>query len=379
MTSPGRFETSAHDPASSARLGHLETAHGPIETPVFMPVGTQGAVKTMAPHELQDLGVQVVLGNTYHLGIRPGLDVIDRFPGLHAFMAWPKPILTDSGGYQVFSLSALREVREDGVAFRSHVDGSPVFLGPREAMDIQRRLGSDIAMVFDVCAPFPCEREEMEEAVATTLRWARDCAAQPRADGQLVFGIVQGGAYSDLREQCTTGLLEIGFDGYAVGGVSVGEPEDVLMQGVTETVVHLPPERPRYLMGVGKLQQVLESVAQGIDMFDCVIPTRFARNGTAFTRYGRIPVKAGEYRMDTDPIEADCTCMVCRNFSRAYIRHLLNVSEILGVRLLTIHNIHRYMTFMREIRAALREGTFAELRAAYAANFEPWSRSGSEE
>jgi len=379
MTSPGRFETSAHDPASSARLGHLETAHGPIETPVFMPVGTQGAVKTMAPHELQDLGVQVVLGNTYHLGIRPGLDVIDRFPGLHAFMAWPKPILTDSGGYQVFSLSALREVREDGVAFQSHVDGSPVFLGPREAMDIQRRLGSDIAMAFDVCAPFPCEREQMAEAVATTLRWARECAAQPRADGQLVFGIVQGGAYSDLREECTTGLLEIGFDGYAVGGVSVGEPEDVLMQGVRETVVHLPPERPRYLMGVGKLQQVLESVAQGIDMFDCVIPTRFARNGTAFTRYGRIPVKAGEYRLDTDPIESDCTCMVCRNFSRAYIRHLLNVSEILGVRLLTIHNIHRYMTFMREIRAALLEGTFAELRAEYAANFEPWSRRGNEE
>lgn len=379
MTSPGRFETSAHDPASSARLGHLETAHGTIETPVFMPVGTQGAVKTMAPHELQDLGVQVVLGNTYHLGIRPGLDVIDRFPGLHDFMGWPKPILTDSGGYQVFSLSALREVREDGVAFQSHVDGSPVFLGPREAMDIQRRLGSDIAMAFDVCAPFPCERAEMAQAVATTLRWARDCAAQPRADGQLVFGIVQGGAYGDLREECTRGLLEIGFDGYAVGGVSVGEPEDVLMQGVRETVVHLPPERPRYLMGVGKLQQVLESVAQGIDMFDCVIPTRFARNGTAFTRYGRIPVKAGEYRLDTDPIESDCTCMVCRNFSRAYIRHLLNVSEILGVRLLTIHNIHRYMTFMREIRAALLEGTFAELRAEYAANFEPWSRRGNEE
>jgi queuine tRNA-ribosyltransferase len=366
MSEPGCFEVLARDPASGARRGRLWTAHGPVETPVFMPVGTQGAVKTAAPRELRAAGVQTVLGNTYHLMIRPGLEVVEACGGLHAFMGWDGPILTDSGGYQVFSLARLRKIHGHGVEFSSHVDGRRVFLGPEEAMRAQRLLGADIAMVLDECMPWPCERDYACQAVAGTLRWAAICAEQERAPGRLVFGIVQGGAFADLRERCARGLVEIGFDGYAVGGVSVGEPEEVLLRGVRDGVVALPPERPRYLMGVGKRRQMLEAIAGGIDMFDCVIPTRFGRNGTAFTRAGRYPVKAGEYKNDTRPVEEGCACYTCTAFSRAYIRHLLNVNEILGVRLLTLHNLHCYMDFMREIRQALEAGTFGELRERYA-------------
>ena len=365
MTVPGQFDILACDPKSQARRARLTTAHGVVETPVFMPVGTQGAVKTASPAELEQVGAQVVLGNTYHLSIRPGMDVIEACGGLHRFMGWDHPILTDSGGYQVFSLAKLRKIKPHGVEFNSHIDGTRFFLGPVEAMGIQRALGSDIAMVFDECAPYPCTREYACQSLDMTLSWAVLCANQERAEGQLVFGIVQGGAYADLRARSARELVAIGFDGYAVGGVSVGEPEDVLLDGIRHSVPELPQARPRYLMGVGKLSQILDAVACGIDMFDCVIPTRFGRNGTAFTRRGRYPVKAGKYRMDTRPVEEGCECYTCRHFSRAYIRHLLNVNEILGVRLLTLHNLHRYMRFMQEIRDALEQGCFQELRDAH--------------
>jgi queuine tRNA-ribosyltransferase len=302
--------------------------------------------------------------------LRPGAEIVAELGGLHQFMGWDGPILTDSGGFQVFSLPKLRKIRDDGVEFNSHVDGRRFFLGPVEAMEIQCRLGSDIAMVFDECIPYPCTRDYACQAVDKTLAWALLCADQPRAAGQLVFGIVQGGEYDDLRERCAKELVKIGFDGYAVGGVSVGEPEAVLRQSVRAGLEGLPWDRPRYLMGVGKRRQILDAVAEGVDMFDCVIPTRFGRNGTAFTRYGRYPVKAGEYRYDVRPIEEGCTCYACTRFTRAYVRHLLNVNEILGVRLVTMHNIHRYMEFMREIRQSLTEGSFGAFRRHWLAENE---------
>jgi len=365
---PGTFRLLAEDAGSQARAGLLQTAHGAIETPVFMPVGTQGTVKTLEPRDLHELQVQILLGNTYHLLLRPGAEIISTCGGLHRFMGWDGPILTDSGGFQVFSLAKLRRIRENGVEFNSHIDGARCFLGPVESMAMQRVLGSDIAMTFDECIPYPATPEYACQSVAKTLRWAVLCAEQARAPGQLVFGIVQGGEYSDLRVRCAAELVAIGFDGYAIGGVSVGEPEPVLLRGVEDSVVHLPRERPRYLMGVGDLVQIVEAVARGVDMFDCVIPTRHARNGSAFTRAGRVPIKAGAYKQDTRPVEEGCDCYCCRNFTRAYVRHLLNVGEILGVRLLTIHNIHRYMDFMQELRRALRQGVFSEFRR------EAWAR-----
>jgi len=362
MNDPGGFEILTADPGSRARRGRLRTRHGTIETPCFMPVGTQGSVKAMSPAELEAIGTQVVLGNTYHLAIRPGIEIVETCGGLHPFMGWTRPILTDSGGYQVFSLARLRTITARGVAFQSHIDGRRLFLGPVEAMALQRRLGSDIAMVFDECAPWPCDRDYACQAVDKTLAWAAICSEQERADGQLVFGIVQGGEYTDLRRQCAERLVENGFDGYAVGGVSVGEPEDVLLRGIRDSVGVLPTDRPRYLMGVGKRHQMLEAIANGVDMFDCVIPTRYARNGTAFTRRGRYPVKAGEYKDDKRPVEEGCDCYACSRFSRAYIRHLLNVNEILGIRLLTLHNLHRFMSFMQDVRQALDAGSFGAYR-----------------
>jgi len=338
-----------------------------VETPVFMPVGTRGAVKAVSPLELRELGAQILLGNTYHLHVRPGAEVIEACGGLHRFMGWDGAILTDSGGYQVHSLAGIRTIRREGVEFASHVDGSRIFLGPREAMDLQRRLGSDIAMTLDECVPHPCARNYACQSVEQTLAWAALCAEQPRAAGQLVFGIVQGSEFADLRERCARELVAIGFDGYAIGGVSVGEPPETLRRAVELSVAPLPPERPRYLMGVGRWNQLLEAIADGVDMFDCVMPTRFGRNGTAFTKTGRFPVKAAAYKSDPRPIEEGCECYACRHFSRAYIRHLLNVNEIMGIRLMTVHNLHRYLEFMREVRAALEAGAFAELRREYAA------------
>jgi queuine tRNA-ribosyltransferase len=364
---PGTFELLHVDADSGARAGRLWTAHGAIETPVFMPVGTQATVKTLEPRDLVENEVPVILGNTYHLMLRPGVPVVEACGGLHRFMGWDRPILTDSGGFQVFSLANLRKVRPDGVEFQSHIDGSRFFLGPVEAMAIQRGLGSDIAMCLDECPPYPCDPQTACQAVDKTLSWAALCQKQDRAPGQLVFGIVQGGEYAALRERCARELVAMGFDGYAVGGVSVGEPEPVLLREVADGVRQLPRERPRYVMGLGDFGQMVTSVACGVDMFDCVMPTRHARNGTAFTRYGAYPVKAGEYKLDTRPVEEGCDCYACRHFSRAYLRHLLNVGEILGVRLLTIHNIRRYMVFMQEMRTAIVAGTFGEWRREFMA------------
>ncbi len=359
------FELSCRDSATQARCGVLQTAHGPVETPVFMPVGTQATVKAMTPAELVEQDFQIILSNTYHLFVRPGVELIEQAGGLHRFMGWDRAILTDSGGFQVMSLAKLRKVTDDGVEFQSHLDGTRLFLGPKEAMDIQRRLGSDIAMVLDECPPFPCEREYACQAVGRTLSWAAFCARQPRAAGQLVFGIVQGGVHRDLRGQCATELVKLGFDGYAIGGVSVGEGPELIAQGVADSVAHLPWEQPRYLMGVGLLGQIVEAVAHGVDMFDCVLPTRLARHGTAFTRAGRVAIKAGAFKDDLRPIEDGCGCYACRHFSRAYVRHLHNANEVLGLRLLTLHNLFRFREFVGEMRAAIRAGTFAEFRAAH--------------
>lgn len=365
MKAPGTFEVLKEDRHSGARLGRLWTAHGAVDTPVFMPVGTQASVKALDPRDLDE--AQIILSNTYHLLLRPGMEVMAACGGLHAFMGWDKPILTDSGGFQVFSLNNLRKISEDGVTFQSHVDGTKFFLGPRESMEAQRVLGADIAMCFDECMPYPCEADYARKSVETTLRWAAQCIAHPRAEGQLVFGIVQGGEYAPLREHCARELVAMGFDGYAVGGVSVGEPEDIMLKGVADGTRLLPPGQPRYVMGLGDLYQMCESVARGVDMFDCVIPTRVARHGTAHTRAGAYPVKGGAYKVDLRPVEEGCTCYCCRNFTRAYVRHLINVREILGVRLLTIHNMHRYLEFMREMREAIANDAFREWRRALAA------------
>lgn len=358
MTERPAFRIMATAPECAARLGCLQTAHGPVSTPCFMPVGTRAAVKAVSPAELREVGAAVVLANTYHCLTRPGIEIIESAGGLHRFMGWPGAILTDSGGYQVFSLAGLRKIDAGGVTFQSHIDGARIHLGPREAMDAQRGLGSDIAMAFDECPPWPCSAEYACEAVNRTLLWAADCIDRPRAAGQQVFGIVQGGQYPELRERCARELTAMGFDGYAIGGVSVGEPVELLMAQVRDCAPLLPEDRPRYLMGVGDRRQILEAVTRGIDMFDCVMPTRLARNGTAFTRFGRYPVKAGEYKADPRPIEEGCGCYACRHFSRAYVRHLLNVGEILGVRLVTVHNLHGYMRFMADLRDALRQGRF---------------------
>ncbi len=365
------FELLAKDPASKARLGRLTTAHGVVQTPVFMPVGTQASVKALDPRELLEMGTEIILGNTYHLSIRPGMEIISQAGGLHKFMNWQLPILTDSGGFQVFSLAKIRQVKAHGVEFRSHLDGSLLFLGPKESMEIQRILGSDIAMVFDECPAHDCSKEEAQEAVARTIRWAAECREQPRGPGQLVFGIVQGGVNPALRERCARQISELGFDGYAIGGVSVGEPEPEMMKAVELTEPFLPPQLPRYAMGLGTPAQMVELVARGVDMFDCVLPTRVARNGTAFTRKGSISIKAGFNKADFGPIEEGCDCFACQRFSRAYLRHLLNVEEILGLRMLSVHNSHMYLRVMRDIREHLRQGTFAAFREEMANTYVP--------
>ncbi|HZR20953.1 MAG TPA: tRNA guanosine(34) transglycosylase Tgt [Verrucomicrobiae bacterium] len=365
------FELLKVDQSSKARVGRLTTAHGAIDTPVFMSVGTQGSVKALDPRELREIGTQIILGNTYHLSIRPGLEIIRAAGGLHSFINWPAPILTDSGGFQVFSLATIRKIQAHGVEFRSHLDGSLLFLGPKEAMAIQRELGSDIAMVFDDCPPHTSTPRELRAAVERTIRWASECREQPRAAGQMVFGIAQGGTDAALREQCARELVAIGFDGYAIGGVSVGEPEPEMLRAVELTEQFLPSHQPRYAMGLGTPAQLVELVARGVDMFDCVLPTRVARNGTAFTRKGTISIKGGAQKADFRPIEEDCDCFACRHFSRAYLRHLLNVGEILGLRMLSVHNTRMYLRVMEDIRQAISSGSFAEFRRDFAANYIP--------
>jgi len=365
------FELLKTDTTTKARLGKLTTAHGVVDTPVYMPVGTQASVKAMDPRELLECGTQIILGNTYHLNIRPGLEVITAAGGLHKFMNWQLPILTDSGGFQVFSLAKIRKVKEHGVEFRSHLDGTLLFIGPKESMEIQRVLGSDIAMVFDECPPHDAPAKEQRLAVERTIRWARECRTQPRADGQKVFGIVQGGNNPALREQCAKALVEMDFDGYAIGGVSVGEPEPEMLQAIEFSVPHLPEHKARYAMGLGTPAQMLELIARGVDMFDCVLPTRVARNGTAYTRCGALGIKGGSYKMDFRPIEEDCDCFACKHFTRAYLRHLLKANEILGLRMLSVHNTHIYLKVMADARAHLAAGTFAEFYREFIANFKP--------
>jgi queuine tRNA-ribosyltransferase len=365
------FELLKADAHTKARLGRLTTARGVVDTPVYMPVGTQGSVKAMDPRELREMGTQIILGNTYHLNIRPGLDIIRAAGGLHRFINWPAPILTDSGGFQVFSLAKIRKIKAHGVEFRSHLDGSPLFLGPKEAMEIQRTLGSDIAMAFDECPPHDAPAREQRLAVERTIRWAAECRAQPRAPGQMVFGIVQGGNNAALREECAKAIGALDFDGYAIGGVSVGEPESEMMQAVELTEPFLPKDRARYAMGLGTPAQMVELIARGVDMFDCVLPTRVARNGTAFTRKGTVIIKSGFNKADFRPIEEGCDCFACRHFTRAYLRHLLNVNEILGVRMLSVHNLHLFLKVMADVRAALTAGSFAEFRREFVARYVP--------
>ena len=362
------------DTGSQARLGRLTTKHGVIETPVFMPVGTQGSVKALDPRELLEMGTQIILGNTYHLYIRPGLEIIEQAGGLHRFINWSGPILTDSGGFQVFSLAKIRKIKAHGVEFRSHLDGTLLFLGPKEAMEIQRVLGSDIAMVFDDCPPHTATAKEVRAAVERTLRWAQECRDRPRAEGQAIFGIVQGGSHAALREECARLLVKLGFDGYAIGGVSVGEPEPEMMKAVEYTVPFLPENQPRYAMGLGTPAQIVELVARGVDMFDCVLPTRVARNGTAFTSKGTVSIKAGFNKSDYRPIEEGCECFACRNFTRAYLRHLLNVEEILGLRMVSVHNSHMYLKVMKDIRVHIAAGTFSDFRKEFVANYVPSRR-----
>ena len=367
------FQLLKTDPNSRARLGRLTTRHGCVETPVFMPVGTQGSVKAMSPEELKTVDAQIILGNTYHLFLRPGLDVIKHFCGLHRFMGWNYPILTDSGGFQVFSLSKLRKITEDGVNFSSHIDGSPCFLSPEIAMEIQTILGSDIAMAFDECPPYPCEWGDAAGSLERTLRWAKRCrtwvADQP-ADGRpLLFGIVQGGTYTDLRKKSALSLVAMDFEGYAIGGVSVGEPEPEMMLAIESSEPFLPADKPRYAMGLGTPAQIVEMIGRGIDMFDCVLPTRLARNGTAFTQFGTMNLKNNPYRLDKRPIEEGCECSTCRTFTRGYIRHLIKAGEILGLRLITTHNLHFYLNLTRQIRSALENQTFAEFRQRFVANY----------
>jgi queuine tRNA-ribosyltransferase len=365
------FELLKTDLHTKARLGKLTTAHGVVETPVFMPVGTQASVKALDPRELLEMGTQIILGNTYHLNLRPGLDIIRAAGGLHQFMNWEKPLLTDSGGFQVFSLAKIRKIKPHGVEFLSHIDGSLLFLGPKEAMEIQRALGSDIAMVFDECPPHDAPAKEQRLAVERTIRWARECREQPRADGQKVFGIVQGGSNAVLREECAKALVAMEFDGYAIGGVSVGEPEPEMLKAIEITEPFLPAHKARYAMGLGTPAQMIELIARGVDMFDCVLPTRIARTGTAVTHAGAFGLKGGSYKADFRPIEENCECFACKHFTRAYLRHLLNVNEILGLRMVSVHNSHLFLKIMAEARAAIAAGTFAEFYRGFIANYTP--------
>lgn len=351
-----KFQIRKSDFKTSARTGLLETSHGNIETPIFMPVGTRGAVKTVTNQHLFDLGAQIILGNTYHLMLKPGMKIMESAGGLHQFMNWPRPILTDSGGFQVFSLSELNKVTDEGVHFHSHIDGSKHFLGPIESMNIQKTIGSDIVMAFDECSPYPCERAVLEMGLERTHRWAKVCRDFELKSHQHLFGIVQGGMYADLRRQSARDLVSMNFEGYAVGGLSVGEPVELMNSMLEEVGPFLPKDKPRYLMGVGTPRNIIEAVMRGIDMFDCVMPTRNARNGTAFTWSGKINIKAGRYADDFSPLDPHLDCYTSQ-FSKAYIRHLLNVEEITGLTLVTIQNLAFYLDFMRQLRQAITNDT----------------------
>ncbi len=354
-----------HATDGAARRGRLELAHGTVETPVFMPVGTYGSVKAMSPAELDEIGAQIVLGNTFHLWLRPGLEVIAAHGGLHGFMGWTRPILTDSGGFQVFSLGALRKISEEGVRFASPVNGDRLMLTPEESMRIQRVLDSDSVMLFDECTPFPATEREAADSMRLSLRWAERSRRSHGDNPNALFGIVQGGMFEPLRDESLAGLVDLCFDGYAIGGLSVGEPKEDMLRILAHTAPRLPSDRPRYLMGVGTPEDIVAGVGMGVDMFDCVLPTRNARNGCLFTRYGDIRLRNARYRTDTRPLDETCACYCCRNFSRAYLHHLQRVNEILGARLATIHNLHYYQTFTGEMREAIAAGRYGDYVAAF--------------
>ncbi|MCM8780508.1 MAG: tRNA guanosine(34) transglycosylase Tgt [Candidatus Omnitrophica bacterium] len=357
------------DKGTKARLGKLKTAHGEIDTPCFMPVGTQGSVKTLSPEELKIAGAQIVLSNAYHLFLRPGLEIIKRAGGLHNFMSWCAPILTDSGGYQIFSLALLRKVEDEGVEFQSHFDGARHFLSPEDTIETQIILGADIIMPLDECVHYPCSKDRARVAMERTVDWARrskrTLLKETSNCKQSLFGIVQGSTYQDLRRECSLRLIEMDFDGYALGGISVGEPHNLMYNITNFTTDFLPKEKPRYLMGVGLPQDIVEAVALGIDMFDCVVPTRYGRNGTAFTSEGKLTVRNAAFSEDFSSLDRTCNCYTCKNFSRAYLRHLFNTGEILGLRLVSLHNLHFYLRLMYEIREAIRQDRFSEFKKCF--------------
>jgi queuine tRNA-ribosyltransferase len=356
-----RFTLHQKDPKTAARRGTIITPHGPIETPIFMPVGTHAAMKAMTPLQVEETGAQIILSNTYHLHLRPGEQLVAKAGGLHKFMGWNRPILTDSGGFQVFSLPNKR-ITEDGVFFKHEITGEEIFLDPASAMRIQEDLGADIIMAFDECIPYPCDKSYARKSTEKTIRWAQQCMQAQKRKDQALFAIVQGSVYNDLREMCAKELVQMDFPGYAIGGVSVGEGLDLLKRVVEFTEPHLPVDKPRYLMGVGLPEDILESVERGMDMFDCVIPTRYARSATLFTFRGKIRLTNRNYRRDFYPIDPNCTCYTCRNFTRAYIHHLFNANEVLSAILASIHNVHFYLQMMAEIRQSIENGTFSNYK-----------------
>jgi len=380
------FKLIHRDKNTKARLGKIITLHGEIDTPCFMPVGTQGTVKAISPKELEDSGAQIILSNTYHLFLRPGTEVIKKAGGLHKFMSWRKPILTDSGGYQIFSLALLRKIKDEGVEFQSHIDGFKHLFTPENVIETQQILGSDIMMPLDECVHYPCAKDQAEVAMKRTLAWARRSklvhSQQSIVNSQntknrglssldcgLLFGIVQGATYEDLRKECAQRLIEMDFQGYAIGGVSVGEPRNLIYNIVNLVSDLLPQDKPRYLMGVGLPQDILEAVGQGVDMFDCVVPTRYGRNGTAFTSVGKLTIRNSPYIADFSPLDPECTCYACKNFSRAYLRHLFNTEEILGLRLVSLHNVHFFLELMRRTREAIAQNRFSEFKKEFLSSY----------
>jgi len=358
-----RYELIKTCKQAGARLGRIHTPPGSFDTPVFMPVGTQATVKGMSPEELKEIGAKIILSNTYHLFLRPGADLVEEAGGLHKFMHWDGAILTDSGGFQVFSLSKLRDIREEGVTFRSHIDGSKKFMSPEVSIEVQNKLGADIIMCFDECAPYPCDYDYAKRSLEMTTRWAKRCkAAHKMTEEQALFGIVQGSTYPELRKESAKQIVDLDFPGYAIGGLSVGEPAEVMNEMLEVTVPLLPEDRPRYLMGVGSPDYLIDGVIRGIDMFDCVLPTRIGRNGTIFTSKGRVIIRDAKYARDFSPMDENCDCYACRNFTRAYIRHLFKCGEILGLRLATWHNLRFLIKLMDDIRNAIMEDRLLDFR-----------------
>lgn len=365
-----RYELIKECKQTGARLGRLHTPHGVIETPIFMPVGTQATVKAMTPEELKDMAAQIILSNTYHLYLRPGHDLVKEAGGLHKFMNWDRPILTDSGGFQVFSLGDLRKISEEGVEFQSHLDGSRHFLSPERVMEIETALGADIIMAFDECAPYPADYGYVKKSMERTTRWAKRCKDSfENTENQALFGIVQGGMFRDLREQSAKELVELDFPGYSIGGLSVGESKDLMYEVLDYTTPLLPKNKPRYLMGVGSPDALIEGVIRGVDMFDCVLPTRIARNGTAMTSEGRIAIKNAKYTRDFTPLDPNCTCYTCKNYTRAYLRHLYKADEILSSRLMSTHNLYFLIHLMKQVREAIMEDRLMDFRNEFFAKY----------